>query len=61
MSKYRFIEGEPPEGTPTLGVVYHMIRQRAIRERFEDVGIEPPHALGYVVVDEDEEDTCEDK
>ena len=56
MSTYRFIEGEPPEDTPTFGVVYHIVRQRAIRECFEDVGLEPPRVLGYVVVDEDKED-----
>ena len=53
MSKYRFVEGEPPEGTPTLGVVYHVARQKAIRVCFEECGLTSPIVLGYVVVDEE--------
>ena len=61
MSKYRYINGEPPEGTPTLGVVYHMLHQKAIKAHFIAAGNEPPEVYGYVVVDEDEEDQCKDK
>ena len=57
MSKYRYVEGMPPEGTLTLGVVYHITRERDIADSF--MGrvpdyTSPPPAIGYVVVDEDE-------
>ena len=43
MSAERFIFGEPEEGQPTLGVVYHVLRQKEIEEA---TGLKP---MGYVV------------
>ena len=56
MSKYRFVEGEPPEGTMTLGVVYHLLHEPRINVAFKANDGVPPDVLGYVVVDEDEEE-----
>jgi hypothetical protein len=53
--KHKFIYGEPPGGTLTLGVVYHMLRERPIRMAFEELGINPPDVLGYVIEDLEEE------
>jgi hypothetical protein len=54
MTKHKFIYGEPPEGTLTLGVVYHVLAIDRIRNAFECVGIgeDPPKVLGYVIVEE---------
>ena len=59
-TKYRYVPGEPPEGTLTLGVVYHMLHEKAVRVAFAECGLEPPRALGYVVVDEDESEIEEE-
>jgi hypothetical protein len=40
----------PAEGQLTLGVIFHMVREKAIREA---TGFEP---IGYVVDDEDDDD-----
>lgn len=52
-TKYRYVPGEPPEGTPTLGVVYHMIQERYIADMAHRLGFDCPLVIGYVVVDED--------
>lgn len=55
MSKFVFQEGEPGEGDPVLGVVYHVLQKRRIRERFEgrsdDFDFErgTSEVIGYVV------------
>ena len=46
MSTLKFVEKEPEEGTPTLGVVYHVTRQWEIRGL---TGFEP---IGWVVEEE---------
>jgi hypothetical protein len=46
----KFIYGRPEEGTLTLGVVFHVVRERDIREL---TGYEP---IGYVIESEEEED-----
>lgn len=57
--KYRYVEGEPSEGTLTKGVVYWVDDEKIIYQMLgEKMGLRP---IGYVVVDENEEDQCEDK
>ncbi|MGH8655138.1 MAG: hypothetical protein ACREYE_24540 [Gammaproteobacteria bacterium] len=53
----KFIYGEPEEGTSTLGVVYHMLKERDIKAHYVAMGEEPPKVLGYVINDglDDEE------
>ncbi len=46
----KFIYSVPEEGTPTLGVVFHIVREKDIKEA---TGYEP---IGYVVDDEEEEE-----
>jgi hypothetical protein len=54
--RYKFIGKEDMvDGMPTLGVVYHMLRERDIRNRYIDDGDEPPKVLGYILVSEREE------
>jgi len=50
MSTLKFVEKEPEEGTPTLGVVYHVTRQWEIRGL---TGFEP---IGWVVEEEPHEE-----
>ena len=61
--RYKFVGKEDMiDGTPTLGVVYHMLRERDIREAFEMATFhptkvfhqEPPKVLGYIVIEKEE-------
>lgn len=45
----KYIDGEPSEGTPVVGVVYYILRQEDIEA---DTGAEP---IGYVIEDSEEE------
>ena len=47
----KYINDEPEEGTPTLGVVYHIVRRREIEDA---TGLEP---IGYVVGDDDDDES----
>jgi len=46
----KYFPGEPPEGTPTLGVVFYILHAKDIEDA---TGYEP---IGYVISDEDEDD-----
>lgn len=57
MSKHKFVYADDMvDGMPTLGVVYHMLKERDIKRVFHELDRESPAVLGYVVVDEEEED-----
>ena len=53
--RYKFVRKEDMvDGTPTLGVVYHMVRERDIRNHFLAMGEEPPNVYGYILVEGEE-------
>ena len=48
--KLEFIREQPKDGTPTLGVVFHVVREKEIKEL---TGFEP---IGYVIDTEEKKD-----
>ena len=57
MSKHKFVYADDMvDGMPTYGVVYYILKERDIKRVFHELDREAPAVLGYVVVEEEEDE-----